>query len=96
MPIIFSVVNGSVDLACWVADQDRPHADWPGDEHEEDWEAWDEERCQLHSYFGRPPATHDFGVRSSPSLWGVQGGKGTSNLEVARDRTHSKQPDDNQ
>ena len=96
MPIVFSVVNGLVTFACWVADQGRLHADRPGDEHRVDRAAWDKERCQFHFYFGRPPATHDFRVQSSPGLWGVHGGKGTSTLEVLRDRVYSKQQDDNQ
>ena len=47
----------------------------------------------FHFYIGRPPTTHEFGVRSLPGGRGP-GGKGDFYLEVLRDRTHSKKQDD--
>ena len=49
--------------------------------------------ASFHFYIGRPPTTHELGVRSLPVGRGL-GGKGDFYLELLRDRTHSKKQDD--
>jgi hypothetical protein len=75
MPIIFSVVNGLVNLVAELRiEDDCLRTD---QEMNTEWTTQHEMRkvASFNFYIGRPPATHEFGVRSLPG-WRGPGGKG--------------------